>query len=66
MSNPTSGDTQFKKEVEANVYVVLESFPATVKTLKDIQKAQTMDALCTKLFKYCDKGWPHKALYQMP
>ena len=62
VSDPTSADTQFSKEVEAYVNLVLESFPATEKQLKRIQEAQTADAVCTQLYKYCEEEWPHKDL----
>ena len=62
VSDPTSADTQFSKEVEAYVNLVFESFPATEKQLKRIQEAQTADAVCTQLYKYCEEGWPHKDL----
>ena len=60
VSDPTSTDTQFDKEVEAYVNLVLESFPATEKQLKRIQEAQIDDAVCTQVRKYCEEGWPMK------
>ena len=58
VSNPTSVDTQFDREVETYVNLVMESFPATEKQLKYIQEAQTEDAVCTQVHKNCEEGWP--------
>ena len=66
VSNPISADTQFNKEVEAYVNLVVESFPATEKQLKRIQEAQTEDAVCTQVRKYCKEGWPDKDLIPSP
>ena len=62
VSNPTSTNTQFNKEVDAYVNPVLESFPATEKQSKHIQEAQTEDAICSQMHKYCKEGWPNKEL----
>ena len=66
VSNPTSADTQFNKEVDAYVNLVLESFPATEKQLKRIQEAQSADAVCSQVHKYCKEGWPNKDLLPGP
>jgi len=54
----TSVDTQFDKEVETYVNLVMESCPATEKQLKYIQETQKEDAVCTQVHKNCEEGWP--------
>ena len=66
VSNPTSTDTQFNKEVDVYVNLVLESFPATEKQSKHIQEAQTEDAVCSQMHKYCKERWPNKDLLPGP
>ena len=65
-SVPTTADIQFNKEVDVYVNLVLESFPATEKQLKRIQEAQTGDAVCSQVRKYCEEGWPNKDLLPGP
>ena len=66
VSDPTSAYTQFNKEVDVYVNLVLESFPATEKQLKRIQEAQTEDAVCSQVIKYCKEGWPNKEMLSGP
>ena len=46
--------------------LVWESFPATEKQLKHIQEAQTEDAVCSQMHKYCKEGWSNKDLLPGP
>ena len=45
---------------------MLQGLPATEKRLQQIQQAQKEDAVCCKLIKYCQEGWPEKNLVPGP
>ena len=62
VTSPTSEEMQFSTSVEAYVNLVLQGLPATEKQLEEIQQAQKQDAVCCKLIKYCQEGWPQKNL----
>ena len=63
---PTSEEMQFSTSVEAYVNLVLQGLPATEKRLEQILQAQKQDAVCCKLIKYCQEGWPQKNLIPGP
>ena len=66
VTSPTSEEMQFSTSVEAYVNLVLQGLPATEKRLEQIQQAQKQDAVCCKLIKYCQEGWPRKNLIPGP
>ena len=66
VSSPTSEDTQFNSAVDAYVDLMLQDLPATEKRLQQIQQAQKEDAVCCKLIKYCQEGWPENNLVPGP
>ena len=45
---------------------MIQGLPATEKRLQQIQQAQKQDAVCYKLIKYCQEGWPRKNLEPGP
>ena len=45
---------------------MLQGLPATEKRLQQIQQAQKEDAICCKLIKYCQEGWPENNLVPDP
>ena len=60
VSSSTHTDNEFQAEVEMFANTVVQSVPATEKSLKEIQKAQEADKICQKLYQYCKSGWPHR------
>ena len=66
VTSPTSKEMQFSSSVEAYVNLMLQRLPATEKRLQQIQQAQKQDAVCCKLIKYCQEGWPQKNLILGP
>ena len=45
---------------------MLQGLPAIEKLLQQIQQAQKEDAVCCKLIKYCQEGWPENNLVPGP
>ena len=66
VSSPTPEDTQFNSAIDAYVDLMIQGLPATEKRLQQIQQAQKQDAVCCKLIKYCQEGWPRRNLVPGP
>ena len=45
---------------------MIQSLPVTEKRLQQIHGAQKEDAVCCKLIKYCQDGWPDRNLVPAP
>ena len=66
VSSPTPEDTQFNSAIDAYVNLMIQGLPATEKRPQQIQQAQKQDAVCCKLIKYCQEGWPRRNLVPGP
>ena len=60
VSEPTRGDEEFQREVQAFVESVMENIPATAKRLQEIKSLQQKDPLYRQLLHYTQRGWPDK------
>ena len=59
-------DSNFEREVDAYVNLILNNLPATDARLKEIQSQHNEDPVCQKLKTYCQEGWPDKSTLKGP
>ena len=64
--SPTLDDKSFNSAVDAFVDLMIQSLPVTKKRLQQIHRAQKEDAVCCKLIKYYQNGWPDRNLVPAP
>ena len=64
--SPIPDDKSFNSVIDAFVDLMIQCYPVTEKRLQQIHRAQKEDAVCNKLIKYCQDGWPDRNLVPAP
>ena len=59
-STPGVNSVAFTQEIESFLEPVIAALPASPDRLQQYREAQSSDAICSTLQKYCTSGWPDK------
>ena len=59
-STPGANSVAFTQKIESFLETVIAALPASPDRLQQYQDAQSSDAICSTLQKYCTSGWPDK------